>query len=241
MPRFTDEEVALLTQLLEGEFLPDLPPSGDEAFLTRRFVRYDRDPDEWDRVLALHPDGVWRGLAQEGSCSSGDDGLPFDIDDRRPIKGRCVNLPPGPIVRRLLQALAFANAFEIRGKYHERWMSWWAEPDPYHCEVDHGRYQFRALSNLYMQHILGQFPELASDIESPPAGVLRVQGGVALQMARMSGFALKRRDKDGSVVDCSQDDAGFLLRRISEAEDADGVRRWLPHGEADIFLDLRQA
>jgi len=144
-------------------------------------------------------------------------------------------------VRRLLQTLALAGAFEIRGNYRERWVGWYASPDPYNCALEDGCYRFNALADLWLQHIMGNLPQFAAQAEPMPPGVLRVHGGIALQLARDSGFQLKMRSKSGAIVDCPVEEAGFLLRRISAAGNEAEVRSWLPHGEMDIFLDLRQA
>jgi hypothetical protein len=56
------ELAALLSRLLEPSLLPDRTLQNDDAFLPARFVRYDRDPDEGDRILVLDPNGEWRSL-----------------------------------------------------------------------------------------------------------------------------------------------------------------------------------
>jgi hypothetical protein len=234
------ELAELLSRLLEPPLLPDRTPQDNEGFLTARFVRYDRDPDEDDRILVLHPDGEWRNLTGDRACPSADNGLPYDIDTDQPIEGRRIDLPAGAVVRRLLQALALAGAFEIRGNYHERWVGWYASPDPYDCALEDGCYRFKSLADLRLQHIMGNLPQFAAHAEPSPPGVLRVYGGIALQLARDSGFQLKLRSKSGAIVDCPVEEAGFLLRRISSAGNEAEVRSWLPHGEMDIFLDLQQ-
>ena len=234
------ELAELLCRLLEPPLLADGTPQDDEAFLSVRFVRYDRDPDEDDRVLVRHPDGEWRNLTGDRAWPSADNGLPYDIDTDQPIEGRRIELPAGEIVRRLLQALALAGTFEIRGTYQERWLGWFASPDPYKVALEDGCYRFNAQADLSLQHIMGQLPQFAAQAEPLPPGVLRVYGGIALQLARDSGFQLKMRNKTGAIVDCPVEEAGFLLRRISAAENEAEVRSWLPLGEMDIFLDLQQ-
>jgi hypothetical protein len=231
----------LLSRLLEPPLLPDSTSQTDDSFPTTRFVRYDRDPDEDDRVLVLHPDGKWRNLTGDRAYPATSKGLPYDIDTDQPMEGRRIDLPSGQIVRRLLQALALAGAFGIRGNFHERWMGWYASPDPYKCALEDGCYRFNSLADLWLQQIMGHLPQFAAQAEPMPPGVLRVYGGIALQLARDSGFQLKMRSKSGAIVDCPVEDAGFLLRRISAAANEAEVRSWLEHGEMDIFLDMRQA
>src|SRR5580658_10296901 len=95
------ELAALLSRLLEAPLLPDHAPQDDEAFLSARFVRYDRNPGEDDRVLVLHPDGEWRNLTGDRAWPPTDNGPPYDIDTDQPIEGRRIDLPAGEVVRRL--------------------------------------------------------------------------------------------------------------------------------------------
>ena len=236
-----DELASLLALLPEPPLIPDRTPGNDDAFPTARFMRFDRDPDEPDRVLVLQPDGKWRTLTGDCAYPPTEDGLPYDTDAEKPMEGRRVDLPPGVVVRRLLQVLAMVGAFEIWGNYHERRLAWCAAPDPYNFALEDGCYRFQSLSDLYLQHIMGHSPQFAAQAEPAPSGVLRVYGGIALQLARDSGFQLKMRDKSGAIVDCPLEEAGFLLRRISTAANEADVGFWLPNGEMDIFLDLRQA
>jgi hypothetical protein len=238
----TADEVAILLALLpEPPLIPDPMPCNDDAFRTARFVRFDRDPDEPDRVLVLHPDGRWHTLTGDKVYPPTEDGLPYDVDTEQPIEGRRVELPSGLIVRHLLRVLATVGAYEIWGNYHERQLRWSATPDPYNCALEDGCYRFQSLSDLYLQQIMGHSPLATTQTEPAPAGVLRVYGGVALQLARDSGFQLKMRDKSGAIVGCQTDEAGFLLRRIGAAANEADAHYWLPNGEMDIFLDLREA
>lgn len=229
----------LIGQLLD--LMPDRTAPDDEPFLTQRFICFDCNPDEEDRILALHSDGMWRNLKQTAEYPSGDDGLPFDLDRCQPVAGRRVDLPSGDVVQQILRALALCGTFEIWGKYHERWMQWWAEPDPYNCELVDGCYRFQALTDLYMQQIMGKLPLFEASVEPAPPGVLRVYGAVALELARSTGFPLKMRNKDGAIVDCPLDEAGFLLRRMSDEKQESSVRYWLRNGEYDLFFDLKPA
>lgn len=235
----TEQDIEALAELVAvGDAL--VAPGDDAGFPTRRFVRFDRDPDARDRVLAERADGAWGELDDDRAPYAAEDGRPFDTELWRKLEGRVVSLPRGAIVERLLAGLAFAGAFEVENTIAERRLVWTEVPDAGSATLADGRYRFRPYPDPTLLAFLVEPNAALGPPPGPlPAATLRLTGAVAVILAKLSGFALKRRKADGAIADIAAADAEHLVRGYGAAKDDAEARRWLPGGEGDIFLDLK--
>ena len=238
----TDAEALLLSLigLVNPAIQPNYAAPSDDEFPRVRFVRAegDYDPEIESNLLWLH-EGVWT----DGWNIDSDwvntfenvDGRPVH-DDGSPLAGTRIDLPSGAVVQRILTLFAMSGVFNMwggtKGMRHLNNM----EPDPDSILLNGIGFQIEDKDRLDLRFF---FSGRSNTNEDLPEGVKRIHGQVGVELARETGFPLKRRMPDGVIVPIALQEAERLLAWFSDADLPADYREALPNGGDDIFVEVR--